>query len=146
MLNSDQRFQLCLKEIDVVKENIGRYDQNGLTIKSWCLTSWTAVTAYGLQNKDSLIVLLGVAVVVGFGFLELIYRRYQRRFIQRSAEIEAILASGDLRKYKYSVDSTATKRDSSREIKFALSQSQFVTFYVLLLLFSVWIAAYLTLK
>ena len=100
-MNSDQRFQLCLKEIDVVKENIGRYDQNGLTIKSWCLTSWTAVTAYGLQNRDSSITLLGIAIVAGFGFLELIYRRYQRRFIQRSREIEAILASGNLRNYEY---------------------------------------------
>ena len=145
-MDSNQRFQLCLKEIDVVKENIARYDQNGLTIKSWCLTSWTAVTAYGLQNKASFIVLLGMAIIAGFGFLELIYRRYQRRFIQRSTEIEEILAFGDLRKYRYSVDSTATKVDFSREIKYAMLQSHFIAFYVLLLAISILLAVYLTLK
>jgi len=145
-MNSEQRFQLCLKEIDVVKENIGRYDQNGLTIKSWCLTSWTAITAYGLQNKDPFISLLGIAIIAGFGYLELIYRRYQKRFIRRSGEIEAILASGHLKKYKYSVDSAATRKDFSGEIKFALSQSHFVAFYVLLLLISISAAVYLMLK
>lgn len=145
-MDSDQRFALCLKEIDVVKENIERYDQNGLTIKSWCLTSWTAVTAYGLQNRDALVVLLGIAIIVGFGSMELIYRRYQRRFILRSAQIESILASGKLDEYNYSVDSTATAKDFPGEIKFALSQSHFLFYYLLLLLLSLLVVVYLNLN
>src|SRR5437016_13542815 len=87
-MDSKDSLQLCLKEIEMVQNNIARYDQNGMTIKSWCITIWSALIAYSIQNHDARIALIGVVIVMGFGFNELIYRSFQGRFIQRSGEVE----------------------------------------------------------
>ena len=136
-MKTDAQLELCLKEIDIVQGNIQRYDQNGLTIKSWCLTTWSLVTAFALQNQNATLVLLSAFMVLAFSFTEFIYRRFQCRFIQRSSEIEALLDGGNLKNYKYSVYRASTNRNTVDEIKYVLSQPQFSVFYVSLMLLSV---------
>jgi len=142
-MKSDQQFELCLKEIEIVQDNIHRFDQNGLTIKSWCLTTWSFITVYALQNTNSVLVWLGAFTVLAFSFTEFVYRRFQVRFIKRSAEIEALLAKGDLRNYKYSVFKTATTVEASSEIKFSLRQPQFLVFYLSLIVLSIFLTIYI---
>jgi hypothetical protein len=144
-IDSDKRFELCLKEIDVVQSVIARFDQNGIAIKSWGLTTWSAVIAYGLQNRRLSIVLLGIAVIFGFGITELTYRRYQRRFLRRASELEDTLKSGDLTQYQYSVNLAATSINVRAEMKFALSQPHFTLFYLMLLIFTCGCSIYLLL-
>jgi hypothetical protein len=138
-----KRFELCIKEMDYVQNIIARFDQNGIAIKSWCLTTWSAVTAYGLQNKQLLVVILGIAIGFGFGIAELTYRRYQRRFLYRSTEIEEVLNSGSLDNYQFSLNRAATSVNLRDEIKFALKQPHFTLFYLMLLVFTCICSTYL---
>ncbi len=143
-MDNDEKLQLCLKEIEIVQDNIHRFDQNGLTIKSWCLTTWSFITVYALQNTNSLIVWLATFVVFVFSFTEFVYRRYQIRFIKRSAEIEALLAKGEIKKYEYSVFRTATTIHFWQEIKSVIRTPQFLVFYLSLIVLSALLAIYIS--
>jgi len=135
-MDTDKKLQLLIKEIEIVQENIHRFDQNGLTIKSWCLTTWSLITVYALQNTNSLIVWVAAFIVIVFSFTEFVYRRYQMRFIKRSAEIEALLVKGDLKRYEYSIYKSATTINAREEIKFVMRAPQFLVFYLSLVIIS----------
>jgi hypothetical protein len=139
-----ERFELLLLELQVLKDHISRYDQNGMTLKSVCLTSWSAISAFAVINNDPTIVLISVAIVLGFSLVEFTYRRYQWRFTERAAEVERVLASGDLTGYTYSIDSAARKGNLRQESLSTLRQPHFVLFYLLLALVS--IAGYVYLR
>jgi len=140
-MDETQRLELCMKEIEIVQETIARYDNNGSNIKSWCITTWSAVSAYAISERETAIALVGIAIVAGFSLVELTYRRFQRRFICRSAEIEQLLEGGDLREYRYSINKCAITR-GGREIRRVLFLPHFVIFYLILILFSIAISFY----
>jgi hypothetical protein len=143
-MTPNKQWELCFKELDIIQDNINRFDQNGLTIKSWCLTTWSLIAVYGLQNSNRVLVGIGAFTVLIFSFTEFIYRRFQRRFIQRSKEIETILATGDLGTYRYSVHKSATTCHKSDEIRFVLCQPQFSVFYISLIVLSILLVVYLS--
>ena len=130
----DYKTELCFKEIDIVQSNIQRFDQNGLQIKSWCLTLWTALSALGIQSHNIFILITSSITTAAFCYTELIYRRFQMRFIERSREIEDILRNGRMDLYEYSVNRCATKSNPKRELKFVLRAPQFTNFYASLLI------------
>ena len=109
--------QLILKEVDIVQSEIARFDNNCLTVRSWCLAAWSAVIAYGVDKDRVLIVSAAVVTTVGFAFIDLMYRRVQVRFILRSATLEQCLNT-DLAGYEFGVHRTADGK---------LNDSRFVT-------------------
>jgi hypothetical protein len=124
-----------MKEIEIVQGNIARFDTNGSNIKSWCVTTWAAVSAYALTERDAPVAALGIAIILGFGVLELIYRGFQLRFIDRAAEIEKGLGCGNLDSYVYSIDKTAGTR-MTKEFRRVLARPHFTVFYIVFILFS----------
>src|SRR5262245_29868233 len=110
-----ERKDLILKEIDIVHSEIARYDSNGLTVKGWCLAVWAGLIAYGVQHHNVFIVAAASATTVCFAIVELMYRRFQLRFIARSARIEKILASKSFGEYMFDVHNYAIgqRTDSS---------------------------------
>lgn len=139
--DSEKRFQLCMKEIEIVQGNIARFDTNGSNIKSWCVTTWAAISAYSLTERDAPVAALGIAVILGFAVLELIYRGFQGRFIERAAQIEKLLGCGNLDDYEYSIDRTAASR-TIKEYRRVLARPQFTVFYLVFIGFSILIASY----
>ncbi|MDA0266296.1 MAG: hypothetical protein O3A14_04900 [Cyanobacteria bacterium] len=133
------KLETCLKEIDIVQANIARFDQNGLNIKSWCLALWSGLTAIGIQSGNVFIVLMSVVVVSAFAFIEVTYRRFQMRFIFRSAEIEDILRTNSLDAYEYAVNTSATRSNPRNEFRFVLRSPQFAIFYLMLMAMTVFI-------
>jgi hypothetical protein len=131
--NISECLDLCLKEIEVVQDNIARYDGNGLQIKNWCLTTSAALTAYAVKNHDPWVSIVSVAVVVAFGCTEAIYRKNQYRFIMRSRAIEAFLAGETAVPYRFSVHRAATMIDPKGEWRFVWSLPQFTFFYAALI-------------
>ena len=131
------KHQLCLKEIDVIQGNIARFDQNGLTIKSWCLALWTALTAIGIESKNISVSLIPIVVIAAFAFIEIIYRRFQSRFIGRSREIEEILTTRNFEIYEYSVYRAATRSNLVRELRFIFRSPQLTIFYTTLALMTI---------
>lgn len=131
-----------MKEIEIVQATIARFDTNGSNIKSWCVTTWSAVSAYALTQRDAPVAALGLTIILGFAFLELIYRAFQTRFIQRAAEIEKLLARGNIKGYEYSIDKTA-RTQTNKEIKRVLTRPHFTLFYLVFLVFSIFIVVLL---
>jgi hypothetical protein len=140
-MDNTTRLQFCLKEIDIVQANIARFDTNGSNIKSWCVTTWSAISAYALTQRDPAVAGVGLAIIIGFGLLELIYRNFQDRFIRRAAEIERLLESGELEKYVYSIDKTAVTK-SHKAWRDVLRRPHFSIFYAAFIMFSVIIIWY----
>lgn len=145
-LEKSVKLEICLKEIDLIQENISRFDQNGLRIKSWCLTLWTALVALGIQSQNIFIVVLSLIILICFSFIELTYRRFQSRFIQRSREIEDILRIKNLDIYDYALHYSATRSNLKRELSFVAGSPQFTFFYILLALMSIFVSIGLVLN
>ena len=131
------KFELCLKEVELVQGHIARYDSNGLAIKSWCLATFSAISAYAFTQQSKFIAGIAMVAIVGFAIIELVYRCFQRRFIRRAVELENILRSEDISTYKFGLTSSAIREDWAREIPEALKQAQFVLLYLLFFLLSV---------
>jgi hypothetical protein len=98
---------LILKELEIVQSEIARFDNNSLTIRSWCLATWSAVIAYGVEKQKPLIIWAALITTFSFALIDVIHRRVQVRFIHRSKKIESLLNSGNLEDYQYSVHRTA---------------------------------------
>lgn len=124
---------LLLKEIDFTQSNISRYDQNGMTIKNWCITTWGAATAYGFENDSLLILAVAPYLVVCFFLIEWVYRIFQFRFIVHAAKLEKICCSKEMESYNYSLSSTAGKKLKGEQL-IVLKQPHFVRLYMLLLI------------
>ena len=127
--NKAQRFELCLKELEQLQTNISWYDEAVMQKKSWGLAVWSIVTAFGIQSTNAMIVLVGLAALVGFATSELILRRYQRRYVVRAEEIDGFLMQGDLIQYKFSLTAIAGRSERVRELGYALKQPHFTIFY-----------------
>ena len=126
-MNESDQLQLWMKEMEIVQAAIARYDNNGSTIKSWCVTAWSAVSAYAISERESVIALVGLAVILGFGLVELTYRRYQKRFIERAGDMERILRDEQLVNYNFSIHEYANKK-GAREIRTVILLPHFIFF------------------
>ncbi len=131
-----EQKDLILKEIDIVHSEIARYDSNGLRVKGWCLAVWAALIAYGVQHHNAFIVAAASVTTGCFALVELMYRRFQLRFIARSEHIEEMLASKSFGQYMFDIHNYAIgRRTDSRfltEARKVLLQPHFFVFYLLL--------------
>lgn len=131
-----KKDDLILKEIEIIQEQIGRFDNNGLAIKQWCLGVSTALIAYGVEKNKWLIVLASVFTTACFAFVELMYRRFQLRFISRSHDIEEGLKTHDFPDYEYKVHQTAMKPLGFwKEVSRVFKMPHFTVFYLVVALF-----------
>ncbi len=124
-------------EIGIVQDNIARFDSNGLQVKTWCATTWSALEALAIKEALPRLAVAGIVVALVFALIELSYRRFQWRFIQRSRQIEDLLRSDSMSDYSYSVHRTAVAGDVRAEIMYSLRQSHFYLLYGLLAALSV---------
>ena len=131
MSSEFNRFELCTKELDFLQSLIAKYDSNGLTIKSWCVTAVSALWAYSVVHHSSFVALIPAATTVGFGILELVFRCIQYRFIKRSKVIEAMLQAETLSEYRYGLSTVATNYHWGREFRAALKEPQATVLYLI---------------
>ena len=124
--------ELLLKEIDIVQSEIARFDSNGLTIKTWCIGTWAALIAYGVQNEEPFIVGSAIITTTFYSFIEYAYRRFQVRFIDRSNKIEQLLEEGRIEEeYHYTVHRTADPGlGCRRETRLVFKMWHFTSFYM----------------
>ena len=128
-LHSDERVRMCLTELEQSHSLINWYDDVVMRKKSWCVAIWIWVTAFGVFQRDTLIVLLGLATVFGFALTELVLRRYQRRYVVRAEELETMLSTGDLDSYHFAMATTPARSERRKEIWYALKQPHFTIYY-----------------
>lgn len=116
----------------MVQASIARYDQNGITIKNWCTTTWGAATAYGFENNSLLIVAVAPYLVLCFFITEWVYRVYQHRFISHAHKLQEYLLTNQLNSYQYNFASAAVNPLKNEKLS-VLKKAQFVTLYYMLL-------------
>lgn len=123
-------------ELGFLQENIARFDSNGMTIKSWCITTWAGITVYSLNHESLNTSLVAPLVVAGFFSIEFVYRVYQARFISRTKAIESILRRGSWNEYQYSLNETASTPIHA-EIRSTMGRPVFNMFYLVFALISI---------
>jgi len=129
-------MDFLLKEIDIVQANIARYDQNGMKIKNWCITSWGAATIYGFEHNNFHVLSIAPYIVLCFFMVEWVYRTYQFRFISHSATLEKICAEDNIENYRYSISSIAGRKIKGERMQ-VLKQPHFITLYLMLIVGSI---------
>ena len=138
---------LIIKELEIVQAEIARFDNNCLTIRSWCLASWTAIIAYGIEKRNPLIIGAALATTFGFALVDVMHRRVQVRFILRSERIENILNNGKLEDYQYAAHRTASgKVNDSRlrtEVITIIKHPYYWFFYLFLMVCALACAIYI---
>jgi len=134
------RFELCLKELELVQGHIARYDANGLTIKSWALATASALAAYAVVHRSAFVAVIGALVTVAFASAELVYRCFQSRFIARAATLESVLQSEDLGRYRYALTSAAVTPRWRDEVRSSIRQPHFTLLYALVIFLSLILA------
>jgi hypothetical protein len=142
---ADLRKELLFKELDFVQGEIARFDDNGLKIKEWCLGIWAGLIAYGVPKREWLIVMAAAVTTVGFGLVELTYRRFQLRFIRGSGKIEKRLNTKLLCGYQYRVHRTAMANLGWRAETFLVCTRtpQFIVFYSVLMIFALFCTGFI---
>jgi hypothetical protein len=78
---SDSDFQeLVGKQLDRYQTVIARLSNAGLQVKTWCLSALAALTAVAAGGDKPEILVLSVAVLGVFGFLDAYYLSLERHF------------------------------------------------------------------
>jgi hypothetical protein len=91
--NARFEFQMRMlgKGVEVLQQQIGRFDEIVFKIKVAAMTVWVAFLGWALTAGHEGLILLGFVVIVGFWFLEGFFRGVQLRYILRAEDIARLL-------------------------------------------------------
>jgi hypothetical protein len=91
-------FQKTLleKEIDLLHEDIVRFDTISFQIKGWAITVWSALLAFGAKETVILVILASIPAMFTFWVMDALFKSYQRRHTRRMAAIEDFLDSSGM--------------------------------------------------
>ena len=98
------KFDLAIKEIELLNVAIARQETIGLKIRGWFLTLISAVTIT-LLSKDSFgLSLIGyfaisVTIILFFFFIEISHRVVEFKAIDRSQHVERLIRENKVKKY-----------------------------------------------
>jgi hypothetical protein len=94
------KFELAKAELQMTQQQMDKYDQLGMTIKTWSVTLWVAASGWAfLSMRREPLVLAAVLVAVFWYFdaLNKTFRQnYKRRRDQVANALESAYHSGDL--------------------------------------------------
>lgn len=94
----DYRYELLLKEIELLQKRIGDFDTLQFNIKSWSITLFSGFVFLALKEKTKIFVGFGGITVILFWILDSIYRKFQRDHVLRYDIIEEFLRSPEFSK------------------------------------------------
>ena len=102
---SMQRFQLqkalLEKGFEQVQKQIIHLDDILFKIKASAITVWVALMGWAFTNSKPQIVLLGIAVIVGFWLLEAMFKGAQIRYIEISANLMRVVNDTDSLQHQF---------------------------------------------
>lgn len=107
----DHQIKLLELEIQTINSSIRQMDEVAKNIKQWTITLWTAAVGVTVANPAMAQFTAGTAIIpLLFLFVEVSYRRIQRRFIWRSERIGEFINDGRFAKGIAGGDLTKTFR------------------------------------
>jgi len=87
----DYKFELLLKEIEVLQNGIRSYDSILFTIKGWAITIFSAFVLFASKEQQPTYLIFCAAAVILFWALDALNKSFQRRYIIRYNKIEHFL-------------------------------------------------------
>ena len=96
LMDTDRLLRLLEIDLESAQRSIDRFDTMRFTIKGWTVTTSGAVLAVSVAAKNPLVSLVGVFLVLFFGYMELAYVDMQVRVMKRSRLIDQYLHAPEL--------------------------------------------------
>ena len=90
----DYKYELLLKEIDILQSNIRSYDSIIFTIKGWCITIFSGFLFFSAKENQAIYLFFAALAVVLFWTLDATFKGFQRKFIVRYNRIEHFFRAG----------------------------------------------------
>lgn len=84
---------LLRHEIEHIHSQISHFDDLSFQIKGWAITVWSALIAFGAKEKVPVVLLASLPALLSFWILDALFKRYQRRYMNRKSVIELFLDS-----------------------------------------------------
>jgi len=137
------RLEILIKELDTIDASIRKIDDIGNSIKNWAILAWTgSVTAILTKPELYTFILFTAIVPIVFMFTDAHWRKIQRRFAYRQAQISEYLNSKkfdseyESRKLKFKVlDPIAKNATSKDDFKKFISIPKILSFPTVSLLY-----------
>jgi uncharacterized membrane protein len=89
--------------LDLLSKQMARYDaivsrlaSTGVQVKTWCVTAVGAISALAVNNKNSSLFAVGLAIVALFMLLDVFYLWLERRFRQGAFDLIHRVADGEV--------------------------------------------------
>jgi hypothetical protein len=89
--STEEVKRLLLIEYEQVRSKVAIFDGMRFQVKAWAVTSGSAILFLALNAKKPSLGVLGVAAVLMFAYIELVYMARQEVLFRRSDELESIM-------------------------------------------------------
>lgn len=104
--------EFLLKEIEVIYNQISKFDEYSLIVKGWAITLWTALFFYAItqnnNNSEIGVLWLSIGILLGFWLIDTYFKVFQRVFIARSNFISDYL------------NGQTPPKENNKEVKFPI--------------------------
>lgn len=91
-LTLNYQLDMLKLEIETINSSIRQMDEISKSVKEWTVGLWTASLGTALATKDLNVYVMFTAIIpILFCFVDVWYRRIQRKFIWRSMQISRFL-------------------------------------------------------
>ena len=121
------KYELLLKELDLIDSSIRQMDEITKGIKEWSIGAWTASVGFSIAIHQ-LAPYIALTAIIPFMFwlVDASYRRVQTQFINRHKEIQQFINSKDFESFingeaDFSVMKMRNKRNPIAELLSVMS-------------------------
>jgi hypothetical protein len=94
------KFEIAKTELQMMQQQMDKYDQLGMTIKTWSVTLWVAASGWAFLSMRREPLFLAAVLVAVFWFFDALNKtfreNYKRRRDQVATALESAYHGGDL--------------------------------------------------
>jgi len=85
--NKEAQFQIVKAEFEMTQNQMDKYDDISIKIKTWAVTLWGASMGWFFQTKNKEILLLGLVITIFFWIIDIINKNYRTNYKTRRNEV-----------------------------------------------------------
>lgn len=90
-MNTDKTSEILLKLLEIEQNRINTLDSTIFTIKSIAITLVSALVGFAFQEKNRLLLYIGIVATIFFTIINFIYRKVQLSHVERAGNIQKYL-------------------------------------------------------
>ncbi len=86
-MNGELQFQIVKAEFEISQNQMDKYDDMSVKIKTWAATLWGASIGWAFQAKNKNILLLGLVMVIFFCVIDAVNKNFRANYKTRRNEV-----------------------------------------------------------